>query len=186
MDNVTNRTHVLSVMRQWPLAAVVKVTDEQEKSSPPASRSQAKQTDEGKNPHSDQAVNRKTQLIRKVVRIAARILATGFSPSLFIGSWVGRRKFGRKQGGGQTLWYAIVFCEMSKISWQTGKHRTKDDFQNHSEGPSFFLEQWLNIIRPHCTDNTSNDPFSRCRSVQQLATDQNGRSQNTVLLQVEK
>ena len=107
-------------------------------------------------------------MIRKVVRIAARILATGFSPSLFIGSRVSSRKFGRKKGGGQTLWYAIVFCEMSKISWQTGKHRPKDDLENHSEGQSFFLEQWLNIIRPHCQDNTSNDPFSRCTSVQQF------------------
>ena len=51
MDNVTNRTHELSVMRQWPLAAVAKVRDEQDRSSPPASRSKAKQTDgEGKNP----------------------------------------------------------------------------------------------------------------------------------------
>ena len=103
MENVTNRTHALSVMNQWPLAAVAKVRDEQERSSPPASRSQAQQSDEGKNPQSDEAANRKSELIRKVVRIAARILATGFSPSLNIGSRVGSRKFGRKKGGGQTL-----------------------------------------------------------------------------------
>ena len=37
-----------------------------------------------------------------------------------------------------------------------------------------------------CKDNTSNDPFSRCKSVQKLATEKNWRSQNTVWLQVQK
>ena len=30
--------------------------------------------------------------------------------------------------GGLILWNAIVICEMSKTSWQTGKHRTKKRF----------------------------------------------------------
>ena len=38
------------------------------------------------------------------------------------------------ESGGQILWNAIVICEMSKTLWQMGKHRTKDDVENHSQG----------------------------------------------------
>ena len=39
------------------------------------------------------------------------------------------------KSGGQILRNAIVICETSKTSWQTGKHRMKDDLENHSKGP---------------------------------------------------
>ena len=52
--------------------------------------------------------------------------------------------------GGLIQWNAIPICEMSKTSWQTRKHRTKDDLENHSKGQWYLLEQWLNsIIRLH-------------------------------------
>ena len=40
--------------------------------------------------------------------------------------------------------------------------------------------------RVGCKHNTSNDPFSRCKSVQYMATGKNWRSQHTVWLQVQK
>ena len=53
-----------------------------------------------------------------------------------------------------------------------------------------YLTNWsstlLWTLTPPCKDNTSNDPFSRCKIVQQLATDKNWRSQNTVWLLVQK
>ena len=55
--------------------------------------------------------------------------------------------------GGQILWNATAVCEMSKTSWQTGKRRSKDDLENHSEGQQFLLGQWLNIIRFQCEIN---------------------------------
>ena len=39
------------------------------------------------------------------------------------------------KSGGQIPWNVIVFCEMSKTSWQKGKRRTKDDLENHFYGP---------------------------------------------------
>ena len=43
------------------------------------------------------------------------------------------------KGGVQILWNAIAICDMSTNSWQTGKHRTKDDLENHSKGQEFLL-----------------------------------------------
>ena len=37
------------------------------------------------------------------------------------------------KGGGQILWNAMAFCEMSKSSWQMGKLRMKEDLENHSK-----------------------------------------------------
>ena len=37
------------------------------------------------------------------------------------------------KGGGQTQWNAGAICEMSKTSWEMGKHRMKDDLENHSK-----------------------------------------------------
>ena len=51
------------------------------------------------------------------------------------------------KSGGLTLSNAIAICEMSKISWQTGKLRMKDDLENHSKGQKYLLEHWLNINR---------------------------------------
>ena len=57
----------------------------------------------------------------------------------------------------------------------------------------YFTIQGLNVTsgphkklvsNPKCKDNTSNDPFSRCKSVQQFGYRWNWRSQNTVWLQV--
>ena len=45
-----------------------------------------------------------------------------------------------------------------------------------ADGRSIVTDGW-------CEDNTSNDPFSRCKSVQQLGYRWNWRSQNTVWLQ---
>ena len=38
------------------------------------------------------------------------------------------------KSGGRILWNAFAICEMSKISWQTGKRHMKDDLENHSKG----------------------------------------------------
>ena len=46
------------------------------------------------------------------------------------------------KNGGLILWSAIVFCEMSKTSWQTGKLP-----MNHSKARLFRLEQWSSITR---------------------------------------
>ena len=46
-------------------------------------------------------------------------------------------------------WWAAsmeCYCDMSKTSWQKGKHLMKDDLQNHSKAPFFRLVQWLKII----------------------------------------
>ena len=39
------------------------------------------------------------------------------------------------KSGGQIPWNVMVFCEMTKTSWQKGKRRTKDDLENHFYGP---------------------------------------------------
>ena len=46
--------------------------------------------------------------------------------------------------GGQIPWNAIVICEMSQISWQTGKLRERR-FGNHLKDQSFHLVQCWNI-----------------------------------------
>ena len=35
------------------------------------------------------------------------------------------------KSGGQIRWNAIAICEMSKISWQTGKLRMTEDLEKH-------------------------------------------------------
>ena len=42
------------------------------------------------------------------------------------------------KSGGQILWNAILICDMSKTSWQMGKHRTKIDLENHLKGQYYF------------------------------------------------
>ena len=39
------------------------------------------------------------------------------------------------KNGGLILWNAIVICEMSKTSWQMGKHLMSGDLENHFKGP---------------------------------------------------
>ena len=43
------------------------------------------------------------------------------------------------KSGGLVLWNAIAICETSKTSWQSGKLRMKDDFENHSKGQQFLF-----------------------------------------------
>ena len=43
------------------------------------------------------------------------------------------------------LWTATAICQTFKISWQMGKHLTKDDSEYHLKDRSFRLVQWLNI-----------------------------------------
>ena len=50
------------------------------------------------------------------------------------------------KSGGLILWNAIAICEMSKTSWQMGKHVTNGDLENHLKARSFRLVQWLKII----------------------------------------
>ena len=56
---------------------------------------------------------------------------------------------------------------------------------------NLFCYRWIvyswrlsTVTDGRCKDNTSNDPFSRCKSVQQFGYRWNWRSQNTVWLQV--
>ena len=51
------------------------------------------------------------------------------------------------KNGGLIPWSAIAICEMSKISWQTGKLLMKVDSGSHSKDQLFSLEQWSNIAR---------------------------------------
>ena len=44
---------------------------------------------------------------------------------------------------------SIVIREMSRTSWQMGKHLMNGDLENHSKGQHFLLEQWLNMTRFH-------------------------------------
>ena len=47
--------------------------------------------------------------------------------------------------GDQILRNAIAICEMSKISWQTGKLRLNEDLGNHLMDQLFHLLHWWNI-----------------------------------------
>ena len=49
--------------------------------------------------------------------------------------------------GGQILWNAIAICEMSKISWQTGKLCMNEDLGNHFKDQLFHLVHWLDTSR---------------------------------------
>ena len=51
------------------------------------------------------------------------------------------------KNGGLILWNAVVICEMSKTSWQMGKHLMNGDLDNHLNDQKFHLKQWSNIIR---------------------------------------
>ena len=43
-------------------------------------------------------------------------------------------------------WNAVAICEMSRTSWQMGKHLTNGHLQNHLKARSLRLVQWLNVI----------------------------------------
>ena len=65
MDNVPKETHVVSVMTSKPLETVAKIRDEKDdRLLLHTIRSQNRLTARDKNPQRDQAVNRKTHLIR--------------------------------------------------------------------------------------------------------------------------
>ena len=65
MDNVPKETHVVSVMTSKPLGTVARVRDEKDdRLLLHPIRRQIRLTARDKNPHRDQAVNRKTHLIR--------------------------------------------------------------------------------------------------------------------------
>ena len=51
-----------------------------------------------------------------------------------------------RKNGGLVLWSAVAICEMSKTSWQMGKHLMNGDLENLSKDQSFRLAPWLNII----------------------------------------
>ena len=48
--------------------------------------------------------------------------------------------------GGLILWNATVICEMSKTSWQLGKHLMNGGLENHLQALWSLLVQWLSII----------------------------------------
>ena len=62
------------------------------------------------------------------------------------------------KGGGQTLWNAIAFCEVSRTSWQMGKRHTKGDLENHSKANNIFWSSgWiLSVFTKRLGDNSSN------------------------------
>ena len=65
MDNVSKETHVVSVMTQWPLETVAQVRDEDgDRLLPHPIPSQNRLTARNKNPHRDQAIDRKTPKTR--------------------------------------------------------------------------------------------------------------------------
>ena len=60
MDNVPKETHIVSVMTSWPLETRAKVRDEKgDRLLPHPTRRHNRLTARNKNPHRDQAVNRK-------------------------------------------------------------------------------------------------------------------------------
>ena len=50
------------------------------------------------------------------------------------------------KNGGLILWNAIVICELSKTSWQMGKHLMSGDLRTILKARSVRLAQWLSII----------------------------------------
>ena len=54
---------------------------------------------------------------------------------------------GWMKNGGLLLWNAVAICEMTKTSWQLGRHFTNGDLENHSKARSYHVVQWLEIIR---------------------------------------
>ena len=51
------------------------------------------------------------------------------------------------KNGGLILWNASVISEMSKTTWQMGKHFMKDDMEKDLKYRSFRSEQWLDICQ---------------------------------------
>ena len=70
MDNVPKETHEVSVTTQWPSTAVTKVRDRKDDRLLPHQIRRQRLSARDKNPHRDQAVNRKTHLMR--VKIPCR------------------------------------------------------------------------------------------------------------------
>ena len=49
------------------------------------------------------------------------------------------------KSGGQILRNFVAFCEMSKISWQTGNLKMNEDLENHSKGQLYHLDALVGI-----------------------------------------
>ena len=85
MDNATQEIHVVSVMTHSQVERREKVRDENDdRLLPPSMRRQNILTERDTNPHSDQAINRKTRKTRMKIPcrfVFCRIPSCGFCPS---------------------------------------------------------------------------------------------------------
>ena len=65
--------------------------------------------------------------------------------------------------GGLILWNPIAICEMSKTSWQTGKHRMNKDLEHLMKGPIIPFGALVEHLPNSDRDKARNHQFGKKR-----------------------